>query len=391
MEGWQDKRHEAFDRYMAGESPKAICDELGVSRSWLFKWIQRSKESGGSDFASLSRAPKNPRRTTCPFLYGCTLRVRRELEESQYLSVGAPYIVWELEKMGCTSRLSISTVERHLRTAKVTLKKQPRRKKVPEKLKATATCHNDCQQADVVGPRYIKEFGAVYSLNLIDVFARVAAIRPCLGKNSETLSKLFLSIWEKVGVPKMLWLDNELSFRGSNRYPRSFSKLIRFCLFLGTEVIFIPIAEPWWNCYIESFNSTFDRHFWQRQRFLDFSHLSECAKGFEASFNGDKPQRVLGYKTPLEFAQGQKQRLLSRKDLPDICGIYNGKISLIRRIDPMGSIDVFGEKFHVDVSLATEYVKATIDTEKQLLGIVYDDEVVKEHIYQLNEPVLSKE
>jgi transposase len=151
MKNWQEKRCEAFDRYMAGESSKTICESLGVSRSWLFKWVKRGRENNG-DFTSLPRTPRNPRRTTCPFLYGCTLRVRAELEESQFLSIGAPYIVWELKKIGCTSRLSISTIERHLRTAKVTLKKQPRRKKVPEELKATALCHNDCQQADLVGP-----------------------------------------------------------------------------------------------------------------------------------------------------------------------------------------------------------------------------------------------
>lgn len=390
MKNEQEKRQEAFKRYMAGESPKSICESLGVSKSWLFKWVKRGKESDG-DFASLSRAPKNPRRSTCPFLYGCTLRVRAELEQSQYLFLGAAYIVWELKKMGCTSFLSISTIERHLRTGKVTLKRQPRRKKVPEKLKPGALFHNDCQQADIVGPRYIKGFGAIYSLNLIDVFARMVAIRPSLGKNSKTLDELFLDIWEEIGAPRTLWLDNELSFRGSNRYPRSFSKLLRFCLFFGIEAIFIPVGEPWWNCYIESFNSIFNRHFWQRQHFLDFAHLKKCAKSFEISLNKDKPQRVLGYKTPFAFAQGQKRRLISRDDLPNTCGIYKGKISLIRRVGSTGAIDVFGEKFDVDVSLATEYVKVTIGTEKQLLVVVYDDEVVKEHIYQLNEPVLSKE
>lgn len=391
MKNWEEVREEAVKRYIAGENPKSICGQLGVSRSWLFKWLKRGKESGG-DFSSLPRIPKQLRQSTCRYLYGCALRIRGELESSGFLSIGAPYIVWELKKMGCTSSFSISTVERHLRTARVTLKRQPRRKSIPEKLKAAASHYNDCQQADLVGPRYIKGFGAVYFLNLIDVFARNIAIRPGLGKDSPTLFKSFLSIWGVFGVPLVLWLDNELSFKGSNRYPRSFSKLIRVCLFLGIEVIFIPVGEPWWNCYIESFNSTFDRHFWQKQRFLDFSHLCESAGGFELSFNNDKPQKVLGYKTPCEAMAGHEKRgILKLKEIPAELGIYSGKISLIRRVESSGNIDAFGEKLAVDASLASEYVKATIYTEREHLVVTYDDEIINEYAYRLDEQVFARE
>jgi putative transposase len=46
--------------------------------------------------------------------------------------------------------------------------------------------------------------------------------------------------WQKLGCPRYLQMDNELSFGGSNRHPRSFGILLRLCLYLGVEVVFIP-------------------------------------------------------------------------------------------------------------------------------------------------------
>jgi len=46
-----------------------------------------------------------------------------------------------------------------------------------------------------------------------------------------------------MGIHCFLQLDNQLSCRGSNRYPRSFGLVIRLCLLLGVEPIFIPLGE----------------------------------------------------------------------------------------------------------------------------------------------------
>jgi hypothetical protein len=45
-------------------------------------------------------------------------------------------------------------------------------------------------------------------------------------------------------MPDYLQMDNELSFRGSNRYPRSFGPLIRLSLSENITPIFIPPGEP---------------------------------------------------------------------------------------------------------------------------------------------------
>lgn len=62
------------------------------------------------------------------------------------------------------------------------------------------------------------------------------------------------------GMPDALQMDNELAFRGSNRYPRSFGSVVRFALNQGMAVVFIPVKEPWRNGIIEKFNHTYQEN-----------------------------------------------------------------------------------------------------------------------------------
>jgi putative transposase len=53
-----------------------------------------------------------------------------------------------------------------------------------------------------------------------------------------------ISCWKTMGVPDFLQIDNQLCFGESKRYSHSFGTVLRFCLFLGIEVVFIPKEEP---------------------------------------------------------------------------------------------------------------------------------------------------
>jgi putative transposase len=65
-------------------------------------------------------------------------------------------------------------------------------------------------------------------------------------------------------------MDNEMSFRGSNRYPRSLGIVLRLALSQGVTPIFIPPSEPWRNGVIEKFNSTMDKYFFSKQKVSSF-------------------------------------------------------------------------------------------------------------------------
>jgi len=75
--------------------------------------------------------------------------------------------------------------------------------------------------------------------------------------------------WVDFSMPDYLQLDNELSFRGSNRHPRSFGSLIRLALSEKITPVFIPLAEPWRNGVIEKFNDNVQRYFLNTQNFFN--------------------------------------------------------------------------------------------------------------------------
>ncbi len=91
----------------------------------------------------------------------------------------------------------------------------------------------------------------------------------CIHKNAipnkaaDSIISAILRFWKYFGIPDYLQMENELSFRGSNRYPHSFGQLIRLALSQGVTPVFIPQAEPLRNGIIEKFNDTFDKKFFR--------------------------------------------------------------------------------------------------------------------------------
>ena len=168
---------------------------------------------------------------------------------------------------------------------------------------------NNIHQADFVGPRYIKGDGRFYSLNIMDLFSHQVYLESRRTKEDWQVASGLLRSWKAIGLPDYLQLDNELSFRGSNRYPRSFGVVIRLCLHFGVTPVFIPIDEPWRNGEIERFNDTYDKKFFRRQWFPSYATLKRQSKNFQRFHNKHHRYSCLKGKTPLEFIKELDSRL----------------------------------------------------------------------------------
>ena len=51
-------RQNAVRRYLAGESVTTICQDLGVSRKWFYKWYNRHQAGAENWYEDQSKAPK---------------------------------------------------------------------------------------------------------------------------------------------------------------------------------------------------------------------------------------------------------------------------------------------------------------------------------------------
>jgi hypothetical protein len=221
----------------------------------------------------------------------------------------------------------------------------------------------------------------------MDVYSHQVFIESQRTKQDEQIACSLLRCWKVMGLPDFLQLDNQLCFRGSNRYPRSPGLVIRLCLFFGVTPVFIPIAEPWRNGNIEKFNDTYNKKFFRQQWFGSYTALKRQSKNFQRFHNKHHRYSCLKGKTPLEVIKNsddKAQQLGGNTKLPQLDEIPDGNIILIRFIRSNRILDIFGEKFKVSKDLVYSYVKAVIVTQIHMLQIYVGDQLVEKLDYRLS-------
>jgi putative transposase len=220
----------------------------------------------------------------------------------------------------------------------------------------------------------------------MDVYSHQVYIEAQRSKADRQIASSLLRCWKAIGLPDFLKLDNELSFRGSNRYPRSPGLVIRLCLHFGVTPVFIPISEPWRNGEIEKFNDTYNKKFFRRQWFPSYLTLKRQSKHFQRFHNKHHRYSCLKGKTPLEVIEESNHNPIkpgANTKLPQIDKMPDGNIILIRFIRSNGLLDVFGERFKVSKDLVYSYVKTVIVTEISSLQVYLGDELVQQFEYQM--------
>lgn len=332
------------------------------------------------------------------------MSIRQELvlaitPELEYSFTGAIAIHQEMAKRNILNIPNPRTINRILKKRNLIIKKPksltPKSKKYYPELAALYPNHR--HELDLVTPRYIAGYGKVVSVNRKDAFTGHANLQIHQAKGADEVLEFLAEDWKVFGIPDYLQLDNEASFRGGMRHPRSFGKLLRFCLNFGVQIIFIPWKEPWRNPYIENFNGSFNRLLWLKKRFQDMEHLRTEAKRFLVKVNEYENYKKACFSNTqalnhtLRFFP-ENFRFDPSMSLP----ITKGKIHFIRLVEQDGAIVLLNERFEVNQNLSFEYVWATIDTEKQLLSVFHQPAkdqkriLVKEHQYQLREEVKDR-
>jgi hypothetical protein len=220
----------------------------------------------------------------------------------------------------------------------------------------------------------------------MDLFSHQVFIESQRTKQDQQIASSLLRCWKAIGLPDFIQFDNELSFRGSNKYPRSPGIVIRLCLHFGIQPVFIPTGEPWRNGCIEKFNDTYNRKFFRRQWFLSYVSLKKQSKNFQRFHNKHHRYSCLKGKTPLEVLKASNFKPVTigaNTKLPKLDHVPDGNIILIRFIRSDRVLDIFGEKFKVSKELVYSYVKAVIITKIHRLQIYLGDDLVDTSGYQL--------
>lgn len=379
--------------WLQGKSKSEIARRLQKPRLWVHRWIGRYDPNAPEEsLRNRPCAPKHVRKYYSQKVKDFVLHSRLEREAGkhskyQHALIGAEAIHYELRELGVTPLPSPRTIHGWLKQAGKVKERRAKVRKAPNPTYPVLVCKavNDVHQLDLKGPFYLKDNAQKYYLAALrDTYGKKVALGVLADKKMEALIDFLVRAWQKLGRPRHLQMDNGLEFRGSNRYPRSLGKLLRVCLDLGVEPIFIPTHEPWRNGVIENLNGLVDRLLLQAKHFETDRQLEREAHQLEISINTRHRLKALDGKTPQEFAAKARIRSLSsnydwrKRDLR----LLKGNVSFIRLVRKSGRITLTADdKFLIGKKYKWHYVFACVDAQTKKLKVYSRDRLIKSFDY----------
>jgi len=377
-----EERKQAIRLHESGQKVSHIVRRLKKSRQWFYFWLHRYQSYGGQDdwFKGESKAPKAKPQKVEQNAEQQVISARLKLEKQRYAQTGAVAIQYAMRNLGL-SPPPIWTINRILTRSGLNKKPSTSYRKSN---KDYPTLFFHTHQMDLVGPRYIKGDGRYYTLNIVDTECRSCFIRPVRTKSAKDVFKALVSFWSAHGMPDALQMDNELAFRGSNRYPRSFGPVVKLALSLNVAPVFIPIGEPWRNGIIEKFNNTLDKRFLRVLKFDGFDHLCRETIDFNGFHNANHRYSAIQHKTPNEMRSflGPLYRLDQEINVKNTIPLESGVVYFIRFIRGDSMLKLHSESFKVNKDLRYSYVVAEVNIDNQCLIIRQNNEIVQIFAYK---------
>jgi putative transposase len=387
-------RRQAIRLYLKGVRLKVILEKVQRSRAWFSKWQKRFDQQGTSGLRSHSRRPHHMPITCSPRIERLIVRTRRRLVKQKVGLSGPRAIQRELRKLGLGKQMpSLSTILRvlHRRGLLRTPAKVP-----PAYFPKPLTVMSGTLQALDWTCRYLEDGSKVYAFHSLNLRTRACSQTIATDKSSKTVIAHILQSWKTLGIPCFLQLDNDAAFCGGYKAPRVFGRFVRLCLYVGIELIFLPVAEPECNGEVEELNGLWAQAFWERQHFASFARVCRASPSFVQWYMMDYAPPLLAGLTPTQAQRTELKRRLTATQiarLPDALPITAGRIHFIRKVKPDGTISVLNETWKVSKRLAGKYVWATLITHCRRLDIWYqrsarhDWRLLKTYAYDIPETV----
>lgn len=384
-----NRRKQAMQLYYYQHLTKAeICRRLECTRPWLDRWLKRyNPDDVESSLSNHQAGPKQIGSHWSVEIRQQVIEMRRLRSQLPYALIGAQAIHYELAALDSSEVPPVRTIHEWLVKAELVtcrVDKPDKRESKPIPLpKADAV--NDVQQLDLKGPVYLRGSGRKHYLVVLrDRYSHRCAIDALSSRESQGITNFLVASWQWLGLPTYLQMDNALEFRGSNRYPRSFGRVVRVALDLGIEPVFNPPSEPWRNGGVERYNGFLDKRLLSIEC-ADLAALQKEARACQNASNQTHRSMTLNGLTPDEIVQDATLRLLSasyQQHLARTLPQDKGFVSFVRLVRKSGRITLGAkDRFMVDPDLAYTYVLARADLTNKIVVISQDDKPLKTYDY----------
>lgn len=366
------RRRQAIRLWLKGTLPKDLLRRVQRSWAWFTKWRQRFQRQGLAGLKSRSRRPRRTPTACTPRIVRLIVQTRRRLVKQRVGLVGPRAIRRELRRLRLGRHLpSLPTIKRVLRARHLVAGRSDR---APAYFPRPLDVIEGRLQAIDWTCRYLETGPKVYAFHTLNLRTRACAQTIAVDKSSPTVIAHVLTAWKTLGIPHFLQLDNDAAFNGGYKVKRVIGQFVRLSLYLGIELIFLPVAEPERNGDIEQLNRLWGHAFFNKRRFASWRHVARTSPAFVGWYMTQYAPPRLGERTPQAAQRAEPRRRLTHQQLaqlPDPLPIAAGRIHFIRQVAPEGTIALLNETWPVSRRLAGKYVWATITTHTRRLQIWY--------------------
>ena len=376
------QRKRAIRLWQKGVRPSRILEIVSRGRTWLSKWKARYRQHGWKGLHSQSRKPQRSSHAYPPNVRRLIVCAYRRVQKRRWGLRGMSATRRELR---VTYRLrpapSVPTIKRVLRGAGVFKHRRPAK---PESFypKPRPTATYTIQAMDWT-ERFLGGGAKIYAFHTIDLETRACAQTIQADKTTASVMAHLKKVWKTRGIPQGLQMDNDAAFYGGRKAPRRLGQVVRLCLYVGIEPIFIPVGEAKRNGDVERLHGIWDQAVWQQVHFDSVKAAQDFTPQFEQWYMNEYEPPKLNGQTPQQAADNAPRYRLTAsrcQTIPEILPIVAGRIHFIRRVDDDGKIEVLNEQQPISKRLAGEYVWATLWTHRRRLDVFYrrsDNEPVK--------------
>lgn len=366
-------RRKAMRLILKGLRPCEILKQIPRRREWLRKWWHRFEQLGWQGLNDQSRRPKHSPHAFDKQAQAIVLRVRRMIERRQVGLLGAKAVRQEIIQQHLLNDVpSLATIKRWLHEAGLT---QPDAPVVttafyPQPSWLAGRVLHACDWI----ARYLEGGEKVFVFHTIDGRSHAVSQTIYTDKTTSTVHAHLLETWQTLGLPHSLQLDNDAAFTGGERTARRFGAIVRLCLYLGIELIFVPPGEPKRNGVVERINGLWASQFWNRNHFRSPAQVISKQGVFTNWYAKQYYPPTLDGLTPAQMQRRVAKLKLSSQQiraLPERLPITAGRIHFVRRVGSDGRISFLGESWKVGKGLAHRYVWATVITHCRRLEIYH--------------------
>jgi transposase InsO family protein len=275
-------------------SPSELARTHKVSRSWIYKQLEKFRKGGYASLEPRSRRPRSCSNQVETKVQNLIVKLRCDLAAAGH-DAGPHTIHYHLSKKAA-SPPSVATIWRILKR-KGLITPEPQKRPRSSFIRFEAKLPNETWQADST-PWQLADGSPVEILNFLDDCSRVALASNCFRTlKGHDVAHVFHSASNRFGLPASLLTDNGAVFTGRQRHGKVILELELERL--GVVAKHSTPYHPQTCGKVERFHQTLKRFLRKQSPAGSLAELQFQLDAFRQYYNNVRPHRALNRQTPI--------------------------------------------------------------------------------------------